>query len=86
MNRRVCKWNRRTYQLQLPQDRFPDPERGVPEPGHGGDWFGHHMVISGSSYVSLGQLVTGAFNLQEPERESICVPRGFRSSNKHMLQ
>jgi hypothetical protein len=35
------------------QVRFPDPERGVPDPGHGGDWFGHHMVISGSSFVPL---------------------------------
>eukprot|EP00434_Breviolum_minutum_P022750 symbB.v1.2.020072.t1/scaffold1664.1/size142436/7 len=33
--------------------QFPDPERGVPDPGHGGNWFGHHMVISGSSFVSM---------------------------------
>ncbi|CAK9027885.1 unnamed protein product [Durusdinium trenchii] len=42
-----------TEEASTGADRFPDPERGVPEPGHGGDWFGHHMVISGSSYVSM---------------------------------
>ena len=42
------------------QVRFPDPERGVPDPGHGGDWFGHHMVISGSSFVPLANGSSGS--------------------------
>ncbi|CAJ1390807.1 unnamed protein product [Effrenium voratum] len=34
-------------------ERFPDAERGVPIAGHGGEWFGQHMVVSGASFLSM---------------------------------
>ncbi|CAE7661031.1 unnamed protein product [Symbiodinium microadriaticum] len=43
-----------TEEALIGAEKFPDPELGVPNPGHGGEWFGFHMLAAGSSFVHLG--------------------------------
>ena len=57
----------KTLDVMPAQERFPDPERGAPSPGHGGDWYGHHMVISGSSFVPLGLEACTVLDLELPQ-------------------
>eukprot|EP00439_Symbiodinium_sp_Y106_P053108 s1391_g7.t1 len=42
-----------TEEALIGAEKFPDPELGVPNPGHGGEWFGFHMLAAGSSFVSM---------------------------------